>query len=185
MSALLAVFLLLQSADCSNKFDVTGRYANEDYGFEVTIPPGLTGHWNSAGCMKDGAACICMSDHGRIIPLGNHGWLEAYVGYMNIDGGDLPEKARDDYETFGIDDDEVTRVRQRFFRAARLGALPAVRFQVEYRRKGRTWIHEEIEARDEGIDFVLIYDVPKDAYAQHLGAFESLVQSWKRVPIEE
>lgn len=182
---LLALLLALQSAaDCSGKFDVTGRYLNEDYGFEITIPPGLTGRWSSAGCVRDGESCICMSDHGRIVPLPEHGWLEAYTGYKNIDLGDLASAARDAYRNFGQFDDDVTRVAPRWLRRAKLAGLPAYRMQLEYRRSGAAWIHEEIVARDEGIDFKLIYDVPRESYARHRAAFESFVASWRRVPAE-
>src|SRR5579862_341959 len=54
---------------CPDDIGWTGKYTNHSYGFAVTIPQRLTGYWNSPPCSKGPDGYICMSDHGRIIPL--------------------------------------------------------------------------------------------------------------------
>src|SRR6185369_17562436 len=68
---------------CPDERAWTGRYRNYVFGFSILIPRSLKGYWNSARCApdeKDG--CVCMNDHGRVIPLSSDAYIEAFVGYQ-------------------------------------------------------------------------------------------------------
>ena len=70
---------------CPDTVDTTGKYVNFSYGFSIVIPPTFNGVWNSASCVSSKEGCVCMSDHGRIIPLSGEAdsghWVEAYAGF--------------------------------------------------------------------------------------------------------
>jgi hypothetical protein len=71
---------------CPDSRGWTGRYTNYSYRFSVTIPKGLQGFWNSARCSNGPDGCVCMSDHGRIIPLTQEPYeaerhIEVYAAY--------------------------------------------------------------------------------------------------------
>src|SRR5947207_2076745 len=144
-----------KEGDCRDSLNVTGRYVNVGYGFEVTIPRGMIGRWNSSACYwgevqtgdRRQDECLCMTDHGRFIKLPHQGMIDTYAGHTPDFEISVRRWALDNYEQFGEDDALITRVRGRFFRKMRLDGLPAFRFQVEYERKGVTWIREEIVAR--------------------------------------
>src|SRR5664279_6072138 len=71
---------------CPDAVDTSSKYINSSCGFSIVIPAGLKGTWNSARCVAGHDGCVCMSDHGRIIPLSegqndtDH-WIEAYAGF--------------------------------------------------------------------------------------------------------
>lgn len=76
----------LQQDSCPDTLDTQGKYVNVSYGFSIVIPDDLRGVWNSARCVGGKDGCVCMSDHGRIIPLGTNSkepdhWIEAYAGF--------------------------------------------------------------------------------------------------------
>lgn len=75
-----------QQESCPDTVDTIGRYVNGSYGFSIVIPEDLRGTWNSARCVGGKDGCVCMSDHGRIIPLASDSaerdhWIEAYAGF--------------------------------------------------------------------------------------------------------
>ena len=70
---------------CPDQKVYTGKYRNRFYGFSIVIPAGLKGYWNSARCVKTGEGCVCMSDHGRVIPLSDDAHIEAYAGYETLE----------------------------------------------------------------------------------------------------
>jgi hypothetical protein len=71
---------------CPDARGWTGRYTNYSYGFSIEIPEHLQGFWNSARCSNGSDGCVCISDHGRIIPLTaepheQECHIEVYAGY--------------------------------------------------------------------------------------------------------
>src|SRR5580692_7448522 len=74
----LACFLLItslpisgQNNSCPDTHPWTGHVATWSFGFAFDVPKPLKAYWNSAGCQPNKDGCTCMSDNGRIIPLGS------------------------------------------------------------------------------------------------------------------
>jgi hypothetical protein len=59
----------LWAKECPDTHPWTGKYQNFSYGFSMVVPEGYAGFWNSARCVSGTDGCVCMSDHGRIVPL--------------------------------------------------------------------------------------------------------------------
>ena len=88
---MLSPALTAQDTRCPDEIETTGKYVNYSYGFTIVIPKGLKGQWNSARCGSDKKyGCVCMSDHGRIIPLATENSdsdhsIEAFAGFSDDD----------------------------------------------------------------------------------------------------
>ncbi|WP_027360800.1 hypothetical protein [Desulforegula conservatrix] len=79
------LFAATAHAACPDEIPSLGKYRNYSFGFSILIPQGLKGFWNSAACIQEAdGSCLCMSDHGRIIPLKNDNTIEIYAGHANM-----------------------------------------------------------------------------------------------------
>ena len=75
-------------AQCPDDRAWTGKYLNYSYGFTIVIPKKLKGFWNSPACVAQSDGCLCMQDHGRLIPLSAEPYdpdrhIEAYAGDLD------------------------------------------------------------------------------------------------------
>ena len=166
---------------CPDEKVYTGRYRNRYYGFSIIIPAGLKGYWNSARCAKADEGCVCMTDHGRIIPLAEGAQIEAYTGYQ-MD----PEWSVSDYEK-----DEIAGLKKRegveqvtvlSSRVIRLGNLKARRFVVQYVEKGKQVIAERVMALHKDVAYQLILHTLPERYEKDRRKFEQVIASWRLVP---
>jgi len=167
---------------CPDQEVYTGKYRNRYYGFSIVIPAGLKGSWNSAPCAKaDEGLCVCMTDHGRIIPLADDAQIEAYTGFQME-----PEWSVEDHEKNEIDylkkRKDVEQVEVLSSEGFRLGNLKAKRFAVRFVEKDKSMIAERVVALHEGIEYQLILHTKVDRYEKDRREFERVIASWRLIP---
>lgn len=166
---------------CPDEKVYTGEYRNWSYGFTVRIPAGLKGYWNSARCAKDDGGCVCMTDHGRAIPLGRDARLEVYTGFQTE-----PEWTVRDYEKNELaylkKRAGVRRVEVVSSRAVRLGGLGGRRFVVRFFENGRKVISERVIVLHDGAEHSLSLRTTAGRYGADRRQFEKLVASWRLTP---
>ena len=174
---------------CPDTIDTTGRHVNISYGFSIVIPKGLKGVWNSARCVSGGDGCVCMSDHGRIIPLAtgpndvDH-WIEAYAGFAtNIDApmledavnsrlGWIRERSRDGSVSV-LQRSHVT-----------LGGLKGERVVVRYydKESKRVMVEDFVEAlrgrRDVDVEYSVHLRTPIDTYEREKAIFNTVLRGF-------
>jgi len=162
-----------------------GRYANYSYGFSIEIPKHLQGFWNSAQCSNGPDGCVCMSDHGRIIPLTPEPYeperhIEVFAGYAA--GLDEPTIALEVANRLG-------HIRQRgkgkdvsILRRSKtlLAGIEAERVVVRYYDdESSIWrIEDFIEALQGGVEYSLYIRTGEKSYAQDRPIFEAGVRSF-------
>jgi hypothetical protein len=166
---------------CPDQKVYTGKYRNRYYGFSIVIPAGLKGYWNSARCAKTDEGCVCMTDHGRIIPLADDAQIEAYTGYQME-----PEWSVSDYEKDEIADlkkqEGVEQVKVLSSKGVRLGGLKARRFAVQYIEKGKNMISDRVVALHKGVEYELILHTLDKRYEEDRREFEKVIASWRLIP---
>jgi hypothetical protein len=174
---------------CPDTINTTGRYVNISYGFSIVIPEGLKGVWNSARCVGGGDGCVCMSDHGRIIPLAtgpndtDH-WIEAYAGFAT----DIDEPTLDDEVSSRLDwirersRDGSVSVLQRSH--VTLGGLKGQRVVVRYydKESKRIMVEDFVEAlrgrREVDVKYSVYLRTPIDAYERDKAIFNAVLRSF-------
>jgi hypothetical protein len=179
-------------AACPDTVSWTGKYTNYDYGFTVVIPKSVTGFWNSAACVSGPGGCTCMSDHGRIIPLGTEPdeperHIEVYAGYAaDLDDPTVQQEVDKhvDWARERSRDDSVTVASQSNLL---LAGLTARRTVVRYfDKKLNTWMIEDfVEAlRDRNIEYSVYLRTRAEAYKHDVPVFESVVKSFRLRKLE-
>ena len=170
---------------CPDTRGWTGRYTNYSYRFSINIPKRLQGFWNSARCSNGPDGCVCMSDHGRIIPLTKEPFE--------------PERHIEVFAAYAVDLDEPTlagevakhldyirqrsqggnaEIRRRF--KMPLAGVDAERVVVRYYdEESKTWrVEDFVEALREDVDYSLCLRTREDSYPQDRPVFDSIVQSF-------
>lgn len=174
-------------AVCPDTLSSTGRYENHSYGFSVVIPKNVQGLWNSAMCVSGADGCTCMSDHGRIIPLGSEPYeperhIEMYAGYAaDLDAPTVQQEIDKHVEWVRerSRQDSVAILRQS---NRRLGGLKARRAVLRYfDKKLDAWMIEDVvEAlRGRDIEYSVYLRTREKAYKQDVRVFESVVNSFR------
>jgi hypothetical protein len=170
------------SEPCPDEMAWTGKYKNQHYGFSIIIPPGRKGFWNSYRCVKDEKlGCVCMTDHGRSIPLSGDTFIDAYAGYI----GD-PELSLVDYEKMDIafltERKGVEQVKLISSRQIWLGRLKARRFVVRFVKENKTMIEDQIIALHKDVQYDLTLGTFESKYQADKREFEKVIMSWKLIP---
>jgi len=179
---------------CPDEVDTNGKYVNE-YGFSLVVPVGLKGTWNSARCVSGPDGCVCMSDHGRIIPLSNgqndnDHWIEVYAGFS----ADMDEPTLQ-----GEADKRVDWIRERSIAESvsvlerkdiKIGGIDAKRVVVRYRDResSRVMVEDFVEAlrgREGQIEYSLYLRSPADAYAGDKPNFERVLSTFALTPCDD
>jgi hypothetical protein len=172
---------------CPDTVPSTGKYVNGSYGFSVVIPGNAKGFWNSAKCVSAADGCTCMSDHGRIIPLGTEPYEpERHIEVHAAHAADLDDRTAQRAIDRNLDSirersrqDSVTVLRQSNLL---LSGLKARRAVVRYfdTKLNRWTIEDMVEALRGGeIEYSVYLRTPDAAYGQDVRVFESLVNSFR------
>ena len=162
----------------------TGKYTNHSYGFAITIPDHLEGFWNSFACVGGPDGCVCMTDHGRIIPLSSkrgeaEPYIEAYGGFAA--DLDEPTVSREMDKRLGwIRERSRGGIQVRSRSAITLAGLEAERAVVRYYdKKLKSWFIEDfIEALQGGVEYSLCVRTRDTSYGRDRLVFEAVVQSF-------
>ena len=166
---------------CSDQKVYAGKYRNGFYGFSVVIPAGLKGYWNSALCAKTEEGCVCMTDHGLIIPLADSAHIEAYAGYQMES-----EPSAGDYE-----ENEIAKLKKRKgvghfkllrSRGIQLGDVKARRFVVQFIENGKQIVSDRVAALHNDVEYQLILETSADRYEKDRREFEKVITSWRLIP---
>jgi hypothetical protein len=165
---------------CPDEEVYVGRYRNWQYGFSILIPAGRQGYWNSAGCAKTADGCVCMSDHGRVIPLSKDAHIEVYTGYAVLEGS-----ARD-YERYEITTlkkrQDVDAVKVLSARGVGLARLRARRYVVRFVEKNKSIITDRVVAIHQGVEYHLILRTSAERYRKDRREYERVIASWRLTP---
>lgn len=171
---------------CPDKLVTTGAYRNFSYGFTVTLPASLHGHWNSAECFYDAALrdCVCLSDHGRDIPLGPEGRIVIFAEYAS-DGLSLPTRLYRDLESFRAGAD-VRALAVTSLESYSLGGLTGYRYTASLEKAATVRLREAVfaESADASISFEVVLDAPASVFKANHEAFVAVLNSWRVTPRE-
>jgi hypothetical protein len=167
---------------CPANVPTEGLYKNYSFGFSVKIPSGLKGMWNSADCVKDAEdGCVCMSDHGRFIPLNETDYIQIYAAYTIDYPSSLGELVRKSFNCNQDHGDEgqfiVTDLHE-----TKLHSFPAMSYRAEYVHDGTTRIHEELVSMGSqklGQNIMIELDTTEELYPKHLKLYKAIIQSWR------
>jgi len=164
---------------CPDEKVYTGKYRNIVYGFSIVIPPGLKGYWNSARCAPDEEyGCVCMGDHGRIIPLSDDAHIEAFVGYQMESEWSLIDHEKSNISWLrnreGVE--HVRVVNSGWFR---LGKLKARRFRARFVQNKKGTVTDQIIALHGGVEYELILRTLAERYRSDEIQFEKVIASWR------
>lgn len=168
---------------CPDEVETKDFYENWDFGFKVRIPNNLKGIWNSANCVNDpDEGCICMADHGRIIPLSKRspesgGYIELYAGFEDASvERAVTDRLESMHEKYG--EKNVAIIKSYSFR---LAGLNAQRVIARYRpTKEDHWIIEDfVQAKRKVIEYFLYLRTEEDSYKEDCRAFEAILKSFK------
>ncbi len=174
---------------CPDTIDTLGKYVNSSYGFSILIPKSLKGVWNSARCVSGSDGCVCMSDHGRIIPLAtgpndSDHWIEAYAGFATdvdeptleneVDSrlGWIRERSRDGSVSVLQRADVI------------IGGLKGKRVRVRYydKESKRVMVEDFVEAlrgsRQVDVEYSVYLRTPVDAYQRDKVIFDRVLRSF-------
>jgi hypothetical protein len=170
---------------CPDSHGWTGKYTNYSYGFSIMIPDRLKGFWNSPACVSNPERCVCMSDHGRIIPLTPEHYeaerqIEAYAGHA-VDF-DEPTVAQYVDRRLGWirQGSHLRRVEIRRRSDIRLAGRQAQRVVVRYYDEElKSWFIEDfIEALRDGIEYSVYLRTKDKSYTHDRVLFEAVVSSF-------
>lgn len=163
----------------------TGKYRNYSYGFTIVIPTGLKGFWNSASCVSHPDGCICMQDHGRIIPLTPEpSKPERYIEAYADNGADLDEptvaEAVKGHLRLIRERSREKRMQVRKRIGITLAGLKGERAVVRYYdAKLQAWMMEDfVELMRGGVEYSLYLRTPEKTYEHDRGAFDTVVASF-------
>jgi len=171
---------------CPDEVATAGYYRNYSYGFSISIPRGLRGFWNSARCVKDKRDCVCMSDHGRFIPLDRHSYLEVFVEVQNAE---TVEESIDDELAFSLkrhkEKGELAELVSRS--RARLGCMTGVYWRLRYQdvKTGELMLRDTIispppvDRSHGGFLYSVTLVTPKKLYTKRRTLLFSIIKSWK------
>ena len=163
---------------CPDERAWTGKYENHAYGFSFVIPRGRKAFWNSAGCVKDGVDCVCMTDHGRSIPLSKDARIEVYAGFQSD-----PDWSVRDLESNSIEALKkhagVKSLRVLSSSETMLGPVAARKFVLSFREKGRARIQERVLALHETVEYDLVLSTTAASHLKDRQEFESVLKSWR------
>lgn len=174
--------------ECPDTHGWTGKYENFSYGFSIVIPEGYQGFWNSATCGNDKAdgSCVCMSDHGRVIPLSAEPYeperhIEAYASH----GAELDEPSVAEgiahwlgyLKKRSVKGALLVRRRSEITIDGVRGERVVVRY---YHRRLKRWFVEDlVELLKGGDEFTLYLHTPRKSYANDRRIFEGVVASFE------
>lgn len=179
MVAFTAAPATSQTQACPDERTYTGRYRNIVFGFSIIIPAGLKGYWNSARCAPDEKYdCICMGDHGRIIPLSDESAMNAFVGWQMESEWTLRDHENDEIR-YLKHKQGVNQVRVLSSKPGRLGRVRARRFIVRFSENNKSVVIEHIIALHKGVEYELILQTVPKRYRKDRRQFDKLVASWK------
>jgi hypothetical protein len=174
-------------AQCPDDRAWTGKYRNYSYGFTIVIPKKLKGFWNSPACVAQPGDCICMQDHGRIIPLSAEPYepdrhIEAYAGNTaHLDNPTIAEAVRSELGSIRENSRKNSvQIRKRF--PITLSGLKGERVVVRYYDVERKrWMMEDfIELVRGGVEYSLHLRTPEGTYEHDRGIFDSLVATFAK-----
>lgn len=164
---------------CPDEKTYTGKYRNRAYGFSLVIPRGLQGYWNSSACEPDEKyGCICMTDHGRYIPLANDAVIEAFAGYQME-----PDWSASDQEKSKIallrDNNAYEQVEVISSNQFQRGRLQGRRLVVSYVSNGKRLMQDQIFAARQGVEYELMLNTTTERFQADEAQFEKVIASWK------
>ena len=166
---------------CPHEIASTGTYRNRDYGFSIVIPPGLNGYWNAAVCAKTSEGCVCLGDHGRVLPLApeSHGsgrYIEVYAGFDIEDRAEQVRSRVDRIQERGRQNSLVDISR----RALRLAGLRAQRIAVRYydKKLDRGMAENFVQAKRSSLEYSLYVRTPVETYQRDRKTLEEVVRSF-------
>jgi|ERR1044071_3732069 hypothetical protein len=181
-----------QSRDQQSCPDITetkGEYINVSYGFSILIPNDLKGVWNSARCVAGKDGCVCMSDHGRIIPLAtdtndSDHWIEAYAGFATDVDNPSPENEGDKHLGWIRERSRGGSVSILKRSNVVLGGLRGKRAVVRYydKESKRVMVEDFVELlrgrKEVEVEYSLYLRAPERAYARDRTVFETILHSF-------
>ncbi len=181
---LITALLMLSSsayAVCPDDSPIQGFYKNYSFGFSIRIPSGLKGMWNSAACVDSAdGGCMCMSDHGRYISLGEEDYIEVYASHAIEDNEALGELVHRSFDYLREKADKgdfvVLDLHQQ-----KLHTLPALYYRAEYEKNDKTRIREVIlsQSKSKGKSFTITLDTSDELVDKHQNIFKAIVRSWR------
>jgi hypothetical protein len=172
---------------CPDERVWTGKIQNYSFGFTFIVPNGLKAYWNSARCSKDPAGgCVCMSDDGRVIPLGTKDDKVDRQAEMYADNGaeldklTLSEAVKEHLEMLRGDGTKMSVAHNI---ASSLGGIPARRVVVKYvdKKTGRAMVEEFVLClrKKEAISYSPYLRTPAEDYATDKPVFDAMIRSFK------
>ena len=170
---------------CPDSVASTGKYTNNSFGFSVTIPKQLRGFWNSARCSDESDGCICMSDHGRTIPLTSESlhrerYIEIYAGYVaDLNDTTVSSEVAKQIETIRQESlPHPIAISKQI--DITLAGIPAKRAVVRYYdRTPKGWLIEDlIESLHGEVEYVLYLRTPEDSYPHDRPILDRVVGSF-------
>lgn len=169
---------------CPDTVPSTGKYENGSYDFSIVIPKSFKAYWNSARCVPDGDDCVCMSDHGRIIPLTAEPYeperhIEVYAGYTLEPDATIQDEVNDRIKAIrkAAARGSVTIRRRSKLTIAGLAAERAVVHYYDPTLK-KTMIEDFIETRYANASYSLYLRTPAKAYTADAKIFEAVTESF-------
>lgn len=178
----------LSSDECPDTHAWTGKYRNYSYSFAIVIPPQFKGYWNSPSCSSEPDGCMCMSDHGRIIPLTQEPYeperhIEAYAGYVTELDESVAEVAQDDVNRI------AKRSRPQSVQVlsrtdTKIAGLKGKRVVVRYfdLKQDKWFIEDFVELRRQDVEYNLYVRTPEKSYSQDLAIFNTMLKSFRLTP---
>ena len=187
MRCLFKIYILLVSFAINgfsqDSIGVTGIYQNHSYGFQVTIPRGLIGRWNSP-IWKDTTTSgyISFSDHGRFIQLKNSDWVDIFSSYTRDSDLPLLTIVYEEIEYIKGKADSLSFILYEL-RSTNLGKLPAYHYSAKYEKNGKGRIAEGVIAfsAKEKIQFLVMLNSEISNYKNNVKLLKSICISWKRI----
>jgi hypothetical protein len=171
-----------QASACPDDRAWSGKYRNYSYGFSIVIPKNLKGFWNSPACVANSDGCVCMQDHGRIIPLsderdGPDRLMEAYAG--NLDNSTLVQAVKSELGSIRESGRKNSfHIRKRF--PIQLSGRKGERVVVRYfDGKANQWMIEDfVELLRGGVEYSLYLRTPEGTYEHDRRIFDTLIASF-------
>jgi hypothetical protein len=173
--------------ECPDTHGWKGKYDNFSFGFSFVIPEGFEGFWNSAACANDKSdgSCVCMNDHGRIIPLSAEPYeperhIEVFAGH----GGDFDGATVAQAIAQHLRWTRKRALRHRLIVRKRLGVtvdgVRGERVIVRYYDKRlKNWFLEDlVELFKDGDEFSLYLRTPRTSYKHDKAIFDAVVASF-------
>src|SRR5882724_3566015 len=169
----------VSTGPCPDDKVYTGKYRNIVFGFSIVIPAGLKGYWNSAVCSPDGKYdCVCMGDHGRIIPLADDVTIEAFVGYQMESEWSVIDHENGEISSLKKEKN-LEQLKVVSSRWVHLDRLNARRFVAKFVKEKKRVTVDQIVALHKGIEYQLILRTSPDRYKKDKIQFDKVIASWK------